>query len=240
MVLCYSEMLGEFMVGVSGRFRRITESNFSPLTHLEARGVGRSIDDQVLLSPTDLTVVPGQCLAVLGQNGAGKTTLLRILAGKQRPSEGEVTLGGRVIDERDAFIRRNIASLIGVPAFYPDLTVGEQLALINATWGVPTGDSQAIVTASMETFGITSLRERFVHELSSGQTQMFYLAATFIRPCRVLILDEPEQRLDPSRKDALVQAVLEAKNTGTAIIFTSHDALLVDRLADATVDLGAA
>ena len=228
------------MLKLSGRLNRITESKFSAEAHLEARGVGRTIDDLVLLSPTDVTLAPGRCLAVLGQNGAGKTTLLRILAGKQRPSEGEATMGGRVIDERDTFIRRSIASLIGVPAFYPDLTVGEQLALINATWGVPKGESETIVAASLESFGIANLRERFVHELSSGQTQMFYLAATFIRPSRVLILDEPEQRLDPSHKDALVEAVLRAQSVGTAIVFTSHDASLVDRLANATVDLGAA
>lgn len=233
-------VLRRFVFKFSGQLRRVTQPKSPAENSLEARGVGRTIDGEVLLSPTHLTLVSGQCLAVLGQNGAGKTTLLRILAGKLRPSEGEVTLTGRVIDERDVFIRRCIASLIGVPAFYPDLTVAEQLALINATWGIPVGESQTIVAESLESFGISNLKDRFVHELSSGQTQMFYLAATFIRPCQVLILDEPEQRLDPSRKDALVEAVLEAKSGGAAIVFTSHDASLVDRLADATVDLGAA
>jgi ABC-type multidrug transport system ATPase subunit len=208
--------------------------------NLEATDVSRTIDDEVLLAPTSLTVTPGSCLAVQGQNGAGKTTLLRILAGKQRPSSGSVTFAGRVVDERDARIRRDVASLIGVPAFYPDLTMREQLLLINATWGVSRSDSPTMADAALERFGISHLHGRFVHELSSGQTQLFYLTATFSRPCTMLILDEPDQRLDPDRKESLVRAVLEAKASGTTIILTSHDASLVERLADDTIELGTA
>ena len=217
-----------------------TASLLAVEAQLEARDVSRTIDDQILLAPTSLTVIPGQCVAVLGQNGAGKTTLLRVLAGKQRPSEGTVMLGGRVVDERDAVIRRSIGSLIGIPSFYPDLTIREHLLLINATWGVPVPESQIAVDRALDRFGITNLRERFAHELSSGQTQMFYLASTFIRPCTVLILDEPEQRLDPGRKDQLVEAVRDVQSRGAAIVFTSHDPMLVERLADTTVDLGSA
>lgn len=207
---------------------------------LEARGVTRRIDDQVLLAPTELTVTSGECVAILGQNGAGKTTLLRILTGKLLPSKGKVTYCGHAIDERDGFIRRNIASLIGVPSLYPDLTVGEQLALINATWGVSSAASEVLITETLEEFGIASLRARFAHELSSGQTQMFHLAATIIRPCRLLVLDEPEQRLDPNRKELLAAAVLRAKSKGVAVVLTSHDAALSTQLTDSTVDLGAA
>lgn len=204
---------------------------------LAASGVSRLIDDQVLLAPVELTVEAGECVAILGENGAGKTTLLRILAGKLLPSHGEVSFAGGRLDERRRSVREGISSLIGVPAFYPDLTVQEQLRLINASWSVPAPKGDNLVAEILEQFGISPLASRFPHELSSGQTQVFHLAATFIRPFSVLILDEPEQRLDPGRKDQLVSAVLRAKRRGAAVVITSHDAAVVERVADRTITL---
>lgn len=212
------------------------DSSLTPLT-LNARSVSRTIDDQALLAPTTLTVLPGECWAVLGQNGAGKTTLLRMLAGKLRPTHGEVTLGEHTADERNPVVRREVASLIGVPAYYPDLVLGEQLAVINATWGVPMASSEQATASALDRFGITGLRHRFPHELSSGQAQLFHLACTFSRPFTTLLLDEPEQRLDPQRKDLLVAAMREANRHGATIVFSSHDAAMAQRLTDNTVTL---
>ncbi len=208
-----------------------------PAPLLVAHGVSKSIDNEVLLEPTDLEIAPGECVAILGENGAGKTTLLRILAGQLLPTTGEARFGGEIADERSTAVRASVATLIGVPAFYPDLTVREQLNLINATWGTAPEESDARTTDTLERFGIDHLRNRFPHELSSGQTQMFQLAATFIRPAQLLILDEPEQRLDPSRKSQLVEAMKHAREGGAAIVFTSHDADVVRRIADRSLTL---
>lgn len=204
---------------------------------LVAHGVGKSIDEETLLEPTDLEVAPGECVAILGENGAGKTTLLRILAGQLIPTTGEARFDGEIVDERRAAVRASVATLIGVPAFYPDLTIREQLNLISATWGTPPEESDARTTEMLERLGIEHLRLRFPHELSSGQTQLFQLAATFIRPARLLVLDEPEQRLDPSRKMQLVEAMRHARAGGAAIVFTSHDADVVARVADRSLTL---
>lgn len=204
---------------------------------LTARGVSHLVDDQVLLAPISLDARPGRCLALLGENGSGKTTLLRILGGRMRPSDGEVKLDGRVMDDRTAYVRRKVSSLVGSPAFYRDLTLFEHLLLINATWGISRNESVQLSEAVLERFMIAQLRARFPHELSSGQTQMFHLAATFVRPFAFLILDEPEQRLDPRRKKILGDAMIEAKACGSAVVFASHDAELVERVADERLDL---
>ena len=213
----------------------MSDTRVSPL--LAASGVSKLIDDQVLLAPVEVTVDAGECVAVLGENGAGKTTLLRILAGTLLPSHGEVSFAGERVDARRRSVREGISSLIGVPAFYPDLTVREHLRLITASWSVPVPEGEDLVAEVLDQFGIGPLASRFPHELSSGQTQMFHLAATFIRPFSVLILDEPEQRLDPGRKHQLVGAVLRAKRRGAAVVFTSHDAAVVERVADRTITL---
>lgn len=204
---------------------------------LEARQVAQSVDGELLLPPTDVTVHPGDRVAIVGENGSGKTTLLRILAGMARPSEGVALIDGAPLDERAPAARSAISSLIGVPAFYPDLTVHEHLRLILATWGVAGADAEQRVDDVVEQFGLSALVNRFSHELSSGQTQLFFLASAFIRPCRVLVLDEPEQRLDAGRVNRVADAVLRAAASGTAVVFASHSPALIDRVATHRVAL---
>lgn len=208
---------------------------------LEAESASVVLDGATLLPPTSLRAAPGECVAVLGANGAGKTTLLRVLAGRMRLTAGSATLRGAPLDERRREIRREIAALIDVPTLYPDLTLRENLALIEAAWsgeGRGSGLAEGLGASALEAFGLTGLATRFATELSSGQRQLVSLAVTLARPANVLLLDEPEQRLDPDRKDMVAEAVLAARSRGAAVVFASHDAELVARVADRSVRVG--
>ncbi|MBK0419064.1 ABC transporter ATP-binding protein [Leucobacter sp. CSA1] len=211
---------------------------------LTASDAAVTVDGAVLLPATSAEASPGECLAVLGPNGAGKTTLLRVLAGRLRPTAGTVRLRGGPLDERSAATRREIAALIDPPALYPDLTVRDQLVLIDAAWaGSPDGAESGIMaglgTAALARFDLEALGDRFPHELSSGQRQLVSLAVTFARPMSALLLDEPEQRLDPGRRGLVAEAIAEARSRGVAVVFSSHDAGLVERLADRRLRVGA-
>ncbi len=199
---------------------------------LAAEGITASIDDQVLVPPTDIAVDAGECVALTGPNGSGKTTLLRLLSGRLAPSGGTVLLDEEPVDERSAEVRSALSVLIGVPALYPDLTLGDHVQLVHATWG-----SGGEVEDDLERFGIGALRDRFVHELSSGQQQLFSLALVFARPSRVLVLDEPEQRLDADRKDLFATAVEAVLADGRSVVMACHDHDLVARLAQRQVSL---
>ena len=209
---------------------------------LVADGVGVEIDGAELLAPTSLRLVAGECVAVRGQNGAGKTTLLRVLTGRLRASTGAVRLRDEPLDERRADHRAAIAALIEPPTLYPDLTLQDQIALIEAAWLGARASSdaanQGLGADTIELFGLQSLRERFPHELSSGQRQLVSLAVTFARPAHVLILDEPEQRLDPDRRSLVAEAIQLVRARGAAIAFATHDASLVERVADAELLVG--
>lgn len=200
---------------------------------LVADQVAVVIDGFSLLTPTSLALAPGSCTAIRGANGAGKTTLLRVLAGRVRATAGRVTLAGEPLSERRADQRAAVAALIEPPTLYPDLTLQDQLALVVAAWGE--GDPEE----ALRRFGIEALRERFPHELSSGQRQLVSLAVTFARPCSVLLLDEPEQRLDPDRRQLVASAMLDARGRGVAIAFATHDQGLVECVADAELAVGA-
>lgn len=197
------------------------------------------LDGASLLPPTSLTIDAGECVAVLGQNGAGKTTLLRALAGRMRVTAGSIHLRGAPIDERRREVRREVAALIDPPTLYPDLTLRENLALVQAAWSA---HSEGLIPGAgmdaLEVFGISALSTRFAHELSSGQRQLVSLASTFARPANVLLLDEPEQRLDPDRRDLVAEAMSDARDRGLAVIFASHDTELVSRVSKRRVLIG--
>jgi ABC-2 type transport system ATP-binding protein len=208
------------------------------VSRLEARNVTVSIDSEVLLQPTSLGVNSGEGLAIRGRNGSGKTTLLRILSGQLRPSAGEASLNGQQVDDRNRAVRRAISARIGLPAFARELTVHEQLRFIATTWGRTGQAATDAADAVAATLGIDQLTKRFVNELSSGQTQLFSLATALVRPFEVLILDEPEQRLDAQRRALVAAAVRAEIERGAAVVIASHSADLVEAIADSTVSLG--
>ena len=213
---------------------------------LRAEAVAVELDGAVLLSSSSLHLAAGECVAVVGHNGAGKTTLLRALAGRSRVTSGAVRLRGVPIDERRAGHRRELAALIDPPTLYPDLTLRENLALVEAAWsgeqvsGKGSQLVQGLGAGALETFGIASLATRFAHELSSGQRQLMSLAVTFSRPANVLLLDEPEQRLDAERRGIVADALLAARERGLGVVFASHDETLIARVADRRVVIEAA
>jgi ABC-2 type transport system ATP-binding protein len=204
---------------------------------LRARGVGKKIDEAVLLLPTDVKLGEAECVVLRGSNGSGKTTLLRILAGTLPPSEGEATLDGSPVDERQDSTRAAIAALVGAPATYRDLTLVDHLVLIESTWGHGGEPARDRSDEILELLQIGHLAERFPHELSSGQQQLFHLAMVFVRPSSILILDEPEQRLDPDKRDLLTRILLDRKAAGTSLLIACHDPAMTDALADIVVDV---
>jgi ABC-type multidrug transport system ATPase subunit len=209
-----------------------------PAGHLlRATGVAKKIEEAVLLLPTDVELGTAECVVLRGPNGSGKTTLLRILAGTMPPSQGEATLDGVLVDERQVSTRTTIAALIGAPATYRDLTLVDHLVLIDSTWGHVGEGSDEHSEEILELLEIDHLAERFPHELSSGQQQLFHLAMVLVRPSSILVLDEPEQRLDTDKRELLTQILLDRKADGSSMVIACHDPAMTEELADAIVDI---
>lgn len=213
----------------------VTAGPSAPAVAFEDIGV---FDDEVaLLLEATGRVEAGEILTVTGANGSGKTTLLRILAGMLTPTSGTVTIMGRVPDDRDRHYRASLAALIGPPQMARDLTVVEHLQFVAATWGTSAAAARETAEALLEEFAITTLARRFPHQLSSGQSQLVALALTLARPCQVLLLDEPEQRLDPERLGLVISAVRARADSGTAVVAATHSLRLLEELADRRLHL---
>jgi ABC-2 type transport system ATP-binding protein len=207
-----------------------------PAALLALAGVSRSYGPLQALRTIDLAVAPGQCVALLGVNGSGKSTLLRIAAGRDTPTTGEVRYDGRPL-RADALVARTEIAVVGEPgSAYPDLTAREHLLLVAAAHGGGTR-SAALADAALAECRLVDHGSRLPSQLSSGQRQALQLAAVLVRPRRLLILDEPEQRLDPSARRWLAGLLAREKADGTALLLATHHVEMAEAVADEVIVL---
>ena len=188
---------------------------------LRVSGVSRRYGDRVALQPLDLTLAAGQCVAVLGANGSGKSTLLRIAAGRDTPSTGRVSYGGRVLSEDDPVVRTEIAVTGDMVSAYPDLTVREHLQLVAVAHGAGRA-AGTLVDRALAECRLADHAGALPGSLSSGQLQALQLATVLVRPLRLMVLDEPEQRLDPVARRWLGGLLREEKEAGAAVLLATH------------------
>ncbi len=182
-----------------------------------ARNVDVELGGVPVLRGVDLTVAPGEVVAVLGANGVGKTTLLRCLAGLQRTA-GEVSVLGRPPVDDPAFWRE--VALVGdEPSWYPGLTVHEHLELMRAVHG----PGRLEVAAAVELFELSGCADRAPSSLSTGQRQRLSLAMALLRPSRLLLLDEPERGLDAAFRGRLAELLAEYAANGGTVVMVTHD-----------------
>jgi ABC-type multidrug transport system ATPase subunit len=199
-------------------------------------GLSRNFGEHPVLAGVDLEVGWGEAVAVVGPNGSGKTTLLRCVAGSDRPSAGTVELCGRPLQEPVPAIRRQVASLVEEIEFFADLSVREHLALLMCAHGDDAPDDHAAELLSEA--GLVSAADQLPAGLSSGQRRRLALATCFARPRILMLLDEPEQRLDRAGRHWLASRLLAEKAAGHGVLFASHDRALVRATADRVINLG--
>jgi iron(III) transport system ATP-binding protein len=191
---------------------------------LAIAGVCKSFGPHPVLRGIDLVVPDGSLTAILGPSGSGKTTLLRIIAGFERPDEGQVRLGSQIVDDAsDEWVpteRRRIGYVPQEGALFPHLSVGR-----NVAFGLERGQRKGDrVNELLELVGLTGLARRFPHQLSGGQQQRVALARALATDPEIVLLDEPFSSLDASLRASVradVHDVLRLART-TAVLVT-HD-----------------
>ncbi|GLY99716.1 ABC transporter ATP-binding protein [Actinoplanes sp. NBRC 103695] len=173
-----------------------------------------------VLSGVRLLVPSGAGVCVTGENGIGKSTLLRCVAGLQRPDDGEIRVfGGRAGSTPDFW--RAVVTTVEPPTWYPGLTAREHAELVCRAHGQD--PSAAGIDDALDQFGLAGHRDAIPASLSSGQKQRLTLALALLRPSSLLILDEPEQRLDRDGRALVADLLAEYLKTGGSILMASHD-----------------
>ncbi|MFC8723202.1 ATP-binding cassette domain-containing protein [Kitasatospora sp. NPDC057198] len=197
---------------------------------LAAEGLRVSAGGQQLLAVPSLSVPPGGCLGLVGANGSGKSTLLRALAGLLHLDAGTVLLDGAPVREHELSFRQRVGVFLDDADCFPDLTVAEHVRMVVAAHGLDRPDHRC--ARVLDALGLRHRADAFPDTLSAGQRQLLLLAAVLVRPARLLLLDEPEQRLDTRARERLADALRRSRADGTAIVLAAHDRPLLDRVAD--------
>ncbi|GAB2660230.1 ABC transporter ATP-binding protein [Kribbella swartbergensis] len=191
--------------------------------------------DRPVIEGLTFTLTAGEAIALVGPNGAGKTTVLKCIVGSAEPAAGSILLDGVPIDERAEAVRRDVATLLDDLDFFPDLTAAEHLDLLARAHGNPSPED--LVDTTLDAIGLLPAADQLPGSLSSGQRRRLALATTLVRPRKLMVLDEPEARLDTDGVQWLSDRLIEEKRSGTSILFASHDPSLVEAVADSVVTL---
>ena len=199
-------------------------------TLLEATDLSVGYGGEPVCAPVTLSVDPGSAVALVGPNGAGKSTVLQTLVGLLPPLAGTVHFAGRAVDERDGDFRRAVAGVLDDDAFFPSLTGEEHLLLTARGHGVV--DAEQVVAAELAAFGLAERAGALPSALSSGQRRRLALAGALVRPAQLLVLDEPERRLDTAMRRTLAERLAAVVDAGGTVLFASHDPAFIGTLAD--------
>jgi ABC-2 type transport system ATP-binding protein len=185
---------------------------------LAARDLVKRYGERVALRRVSLTAHAGELVAVIGPNGAGKTTLLSILAGIQRPDEGEISKAPR-----------EIGWVPQQAALYSKLTVAENLRLFARLERRP--DPDAAVERMLDQADLHDRADDPVTELSGGNRQRVNIAIGLVSEPEVLLLDEPSAALDPRQRERLWEFILALAEQGTTVVYSTHNVQEADRHA---------
>ncbi|MFE1873602.1 ABC transporter ATP-binding protein [Streptomyces sp. NPDC059496] len=176
----------------------------------------------------DLSVFPGELVAVMGPSGSGKSTLLTLAGGLDTPSSGRVIVEGTDITAASrkqlaALRRRSIGYVFQDYNLIPALTAAENVALPRELDGISARKARASALAALEEMGLGQLAERFPDEMSGGQQQRVAIARALVGDRRLVLADEPTGALDSETGESVLALLRARCDAGAAGILVTHE-----------------
>ena len=205
----------------------------------EVREVTYSYHEVTALDGLNLTIMPGERVALLGANGSGKSTLLSILDGLCFPEKGSVAFQGEPLTEGrlggdvEIAFRRRVALVFQNPdvqLFNP--TVFDEVAFAPLQMQWPKERIRIRVNEMLEKMEIAHLRDRSPHHLSTGEKKRVALASVLILDPEVLLLDEPTAALDPKSESQMIDFLVSCSGGRKTVVTATHDLDLIEDIAD--------
>jgi ABC-2 type transport system ATP-binding protein len=199
------------------------------MTLLEVENVVKQFAEHRALDGVSLSVPENSVYGLLGPNGAGKTTLIRIINCITAPDSGEVRLNGKRMTAEDV---RHIGYLPEERGLYKKMKIGEQALYLAQLKGMSKSDALKSLKYWFEKFEIQAWWDKKVEELSKGMAQKVQFITTILHNPKLLIFDEPFSGFDPVNADLLKREILELRDKGATIIFSTHNMSTVEDLCE--------
>jgi ABC-2 type transport system ATP-binding protein len=196
---------------------------------LELAEVTKRFGPVVALDGLSLSVTPGRMHGFVGRNGAGKTTTMRIVLGLLSPDSGTLRWQGRPPGADD---RRRFGYLPEERGLYPKMRVADQVTYFGRLSGLEAAEARRRADRWLDRLGLADRAGAAVETLSLGNQQRVQLATALVQVPDLLVLDEPFSGLDPVGVDVLVDVLRAEATRGAAVVFSSHQLDLVERVCD--------
>ncbi len=201
----------------------LEEETASRAQSVEVRDIVKHFDGVHAVDGVSIKSTKGEFLVLLGPSGCGKTTLLRMIAGLEHPTDGEVLIGGEVVNGLPPRIRQ-VAMVFQSYALYPHMTVFRNIAFPLKAEGLDAAARRKQVEWAAGLLGIEQLLHRRPRQLSGGERQRVALARALVREPKVFLLDEPLSNLDAKLRAAARDDLLEfQRRVGVTTIYVTHD-----------------
>jgi ABC-2 type transport system ATP-binding protein len=196
---------------------------------LEAKDVCKQYGKHLALDRVNIQISKGSIFGLLGPNGAGKTTLIRIINQITGPDSGQVLFNGKAIAPNDT---RYVGYLPEERGLYKKMKVSEQATYLARLKGLSAKEADHKLKYWFDKLGMSGWWNKPVEELSKGMAQKVQFVVTILHDPQLLILDEPFSGFDPVNANVIKNEILELKQKGTTIIFSTHNMGSVEELCD--------
>ena len=206
------------------------------MARLNLSGVTKTFSGFDAVRDVTVEVADGEFLAVLGPSGCGKTTLLRLVAGFERPTAGEIAIGGRTVAGGDVNVppeERRVGIVFQNYALWPHMTVAQNVGYALKVAKVPREEAQRRVAEALTLVNLQGFGERYPASLSGGQRQRVALARCLVAAPSLVLFDEPLANLDVHLRAAMEEEFAAFhRRTGTTMVYITHDQAEAMALAD--------
>jgi putative ABC transport system ATP-binding protein len=207
---------------------------------VQLNGVHKRYGETVGLDGVDLTIMPGESVAVMGPSGSGKSTLLNIVAGLDRPTSGTVRVHGEDLTAMGEgalarYRRRRIGMVFQFFHLLDDLPVLDNVMLSARLIGTPYKQARTRAMALLEELGIAARKDAYPQQLSGGERQRTGVARALMNRPALLLADEPTGALDSRSGEQVMDLLLDLNQIGQTLLMVTHDSRLAQRCASRVV-----
>src|SRR6202021_2270207 len=196
---------------------------------VELAGVTKAYENKIAVSKLSLSIDAGQMFGLLGPNGAGKTSSIRMMMGITIPDSGKINLFGKPFDRKSL---ERVGYLPEERGLYKKMKVIDQLIFFGELHGVSAADAQTRAVSWAKRLEIADSLTKKTEELSKGMQQKIQFIPTLLHDPGLIVMDEPFSGLDPVNAILLERTLIELKEQGKAIVFSTHRMDQVEKLCD--------
>lgn len=195
---------------------------------VELKNIEKKYGEHIVLNNFSLKVNEGEMVALTGKSGCGKSTLLNIIGLLENIDSGEYLLDGEKINKlnsRQAMraLRSKINYLFQNFALIEEETVLANLEIATKYLTVSKKDKLAFISKSLEQVGLKGYEKRKIYELSGGEQQRVAIARCILKPCKIVLADEPTGSLDAENVDIVISLLKKLNESGKTVIIVTHD-----------------